>query len=110
MDNQILAHTKYNCTDHIVFIPKYRRKVMYGKIGKEIGEILSTVCKNHGSRIDKRWSMSKPCTSVCVDSAQNEYFRSDVKTERKESPDDIRPTSGVQRQVWQTFLGKRILC
>ena len=26
MDNQILAHTKYNCTYHIVFIPKYRRK------------------------------------------------------------------------------------
>ncbi len=35
MDNQILAHTKYNCTYHIVFIPKYRRKVMYGKIWKE---------------------------------------------------------------------------
>ena len=28
MDNQILAHTKYNCTYHIVFIPKYRRKVL----------------------------------------------------------------------------------
>ena len=48
MDNQILAHTKYNCTYHIVFIPKYRRKVMYGKIGKEIGEILSMVCKITG--------------------------------------------------------------
>ncbi|MCI9386593.1 MAG: IS200/IS605 family transposase, partial [Lachnospiraceae bacterium] len=33
----MLAHTKYNCTYHIVFIPKYRRKVMYGKIGKEVG-------------------------------------------------------------------------
>lgn len=42
MDNQILAHTKYNCMYYIVFIPKYRRKVMYGKIGKEAGEILST--------------------------------------------------------------------
>ena len=45
MDNQILAHTKYNCTYHIVFIPKYRRKVMYGKIGKEIKRILSMVYK-----------------------------------------------------------------
>ncbi|MCI9108322.1 MAG: IS200/IS605 family transposase, partial [Lachnospiraceae bacterium] len=48
MDNQILAHTKYNCTYHIVFIPKYRRKVMYGEIGKEVGEILSIVCKITG--------------------------------------------------------------
>ncbi len=39
MDNQILAHTKYNCTYHIVFIPKYRRKVMYGKTGKEVGRL-----------------------------------------------------------------------
>ena len=51
MDNQILAHTKYNCTYHIVFIPKYRRKVMYGKIGKEVGEILSTVCKITGVKL-----------------------------------------------------------
>ena len=34
MDNQILAHTKYNCTYHIVFIPKYRRKVMSKLKGK----------------------------------------------------------------------------
>ena len=54
MDNQILAHTKYNCTDHIVFIPKYRRKVMYGKIGKEIGDILSTVCKITGVKLTKK--------------------------------------------------------
>ena len=51
MDNQILAHTKYNCTYHIVFIPKYRRNVMYGKIGKEVGEILSTVCKITGIQL-----------------------------------------------------------
>lgn len=53
MDNQILAHTKYNCTYHIVFIPRYRRKVMYGKIGKEIGEILSMVCKITGIELIK---------------------------------------------------------
>ena len=53
MDNQILAHTKYNCTYHFVFIPKYRRKVMYGKIGKEVGEILSTVCKITGVKLIK---------------------------------------------------------
>ena len=45
MDNLSLSHTKYNCTYHVVFIPKYRRKIMYGRIGKEIGQILSTICK-----------------------------------------------------------------
>ena len=40
MDNQSLAHSRYNCTYHIVFIPKYRRKVMFGKLRKDVGEIL----------------------------------------------------------------------
>lgn len=53
MDNKILAHTQYNCTYHIVFIPKYRRKVMYGRIGKEVGDILSTVCKITGIQLIK---------------------------------------------------------
>ena len=29
MDNQSIQHTRWNCTYHIVFIPKYRRKIMY---------------------------------------------------------------------------------
>jgi len=32
MDMKSLAHTKWNCIYHIVFIPKYRRKVMYGAV------------------------------------------------------------------------------
>lgn len=45
MDDLSLTHTKYNCTYHIVFVPKYRRKVMYGQLKHEVGQILSTVCK-----------------------------------------------------------------
>lgn len=33
MDNQSIQHTRWNCTYHIVFIPKYRRKIMYGENG-----------------------------------------------------------------------------
>ena len=32
MDNNSLSHTKWNCKYHIVFAPKYRRKVAYGKL------------------------------------------------------------------------------
>ena len=45
MDDLSLAHSRYNCTYHIVFIPKYRRKVMFGNLRKEVGEILGRVCK-----------------------------------------------------------------
>ena len=53
MDNQSLAHSKYNCTYHIVFIPKYRRKVMFGNLRKEVGEIIGKVCKMEGMTIIK---------------------------------------------------------
>jgi putative transposase len=44
MDNNSLAHTRWDCTYHIVIIPKYRRKVMYKELRREIGEILRTLC------------------------------------------------------------------
>lgn len=46
-----LSHTKWNCTYHIVFIPKYRRKVMYGEVRKDIGEILRKLCSYKGVEI-----------------------------------------------------------
>ena len=44
MDNQSIAHTRWNCTYHIVIIPKYRRKIMYGEVKKDTGEILRKLC------------------------------------------------------------------
>ena len=42
MNNDIssLAHSKWNCKYHIVFAPKYRRQIIYGKIKSDIGIIL----------------------------------------------------------------------
>jgi len=45
LDNQSLAHTKWNCKYHIVFAPKYRRKIIYGKIKVDIGQILRKLCE-----------------------------------------------------------------
>ena len=43
-DINSLSHTKWNCKYHIVFAPKYRRKVFYGEKRREIGAILRTLC------------------------------------------------------------------
>ena len=44
MNEDSLAHTKWNCKYHIVFAPKYRRQVVYGKLRVEIGRILRDLC------------------------------------------------------------------
>ena len=47
MKNEIkhTAHSSYRCEYHIVFGPKYRRKEIYGKLRKDIGEILRKLCE-----------------------------------------------------------------
>ena len=51
MDNNSLAHSKWNCKYHIVFAPKYRRQVIYGKIKADIGQILRKLCEHKGVEI-----------------------------------------------------------
>ena len=41
MDVNSLSHTKWNCKYHIVFAPKFRRKLAYGKLKQDIANILS---------------------------------------------------------------------
>ena len=40
-----LSHTKWMCKYHIVFIPKYRRKAIYGQYRADLQEIIRTLCK-----------------------------------------------------------------
>ena len=45
LDTDSLSHTRWNCKYHIVFAPKYRRQVIYGKIKKDIGLMLRKLCE-----------------------------------------------------------------
>ena len=51
MDNNSLSHTKWTCKYHIVFAPKFRRKIIYKQIRADIGHILSELCKRKGVEI-----------------------------------------------------------
>ena len=51
MDMNSLSHTKWNCKYHIVFAPKFRRKVIYGQLKRDIANILSALCKRKGVKI-----------------------------------------------------------
>ena len=51
MNNDSLSYTKWNCKYHIVFAPKYRRQIIYGKIKKDIGAILRKLCEFKGVEI-----------------------------------------------------------
>ncbi len=48
---QSLAHVRWECQYHIVFVPKYRKKVLYGRTRKQMGRILRQLCRQRGVEI-----------------------------------------------------------
>lgn len=50
-NHNMLAHTTWNCKYHVVFAPKFRRKVFFGEKKAEIGKILRTLCEWKGINI-----------------------------------------------------------
>ena len=45
MDSKSLSHTKWKCQYHIVFIPKYRKRVMFGRMKQDVHDIIKTLCE-----------------------------------------------------------------
>ena len=59
MDKKSLSHTAWKCPYHIVFIPKYRKKKLFGTVRADIREIIKTLCGYKGVEIIEG--------AVCID-------------------------------------------
>jgi len=51
LDKNTLSHTTWECKYHLIFAPKYRRQVIYGKIKTDVGKILRELCERKGIEI-----------------------------------------------------------
>lgn len=51
MSYESLSHSKWDCTYHVVFVPKYRRKVLYGKVRKFLGPVFHELAVQKRSKI-----------------------------------------------------------
>jgi putative transposase len=52
-DYQSLNHTKWDCKYHVVFIPKYRKKALFGALRKELGPIFHELARQKGCKIEE---------------------------------------------------------
>jgi putative transposase len=50
---QSLSHTKWDCKYHVIFIPKYRRRVLYGQLRRHLGEVFRKLAEQKESRIEE---------------------------------------------------------
>ena len=57
-ENESLSHTKWDCKYHVVFIPKCRRKVLYGQLRRNLGEVFRRLAAQRECRIEEGHLMS----------------------------------------------------
>jgi putative transposase len=57
-DNESLNHSVWNCKYHVVFIPKYRRKKLYGELRRELTEVFRTLARQKECRIEEGHMMA----------------------------------------------------
>jgi putative transposase len=63
---QSLSHSKWNCKYHVIFVPKKRKHVIYGKIRKELAKILHELAKQKESQITEG-NLSKGHVHMCIE-------------------------------------------
>ena len=56
-DYKSLSHTKWQCKYHVIFIPKYRRKTLFGVVRREIGPVLRRLVEQNGCEIEEGYVM-----------------------------------------------------
>ncbi|MEH8164668.1 IS200/IS605 family transposase [Aeromonas allosaccharophila] len=64
-DYQSLTHTRWNCKYHVVFIPKRRKKAIFGAIRRHLGEILHELARQKDSQIVEGHLMSDH-VHICI--------------------------------------------
>ena len=47
-DWQSLSHVRWECKYHVVIVPKYRKKNLYGKFRERVGQIIKDLCRQRG--------------------------------------------------------------
>ncbi len=88
-DVKSLAHTKWNCKYHVVFAPKYRRKVFYNEKKGRYKRYHKDIMPMEGSRNHRRRNMSGPYTFVAKYTTKDERFRIYGISQGKKFIDDI---------------------
>ena len=84
-----LAHTKWMCKYHIVFTPKYRRKIIYNQYKESIRDTLKQLCDYKGVEIIEGASYAGPCAYVGKHTTQIECITVYGVSQREKCVNDI---------------------
>jgi REP element-mobilizing transposase RayT len=105
-----LSHTKWECKYHVVFIPKYRRKALYGELRHYLGEVFGNLAKQKEYMVVEGHIM--PDHVHMLISIPPKHDVTGRRVYQRQECDTLG--SGVRRQEAQlrrsALLGQRLLC
>ena len=110
-DVQSLSHSKWRCKYHIVFAPKYRRQIVYGKIKADVGKILRELSERKGVEILEAECCPDHIHMLVAIPPHLSVAPVHGISQKQEQPDDIRSACEFEIQIWKSaFLVQRVLC
>lgn len=108
---QSQAHVKHYCKYHVVFVPKYRKKSIYGTLRKDIGGILRELCRSAWSGVGRGICDEGSHSHAVDDSAEVQCGQHDRVSEREISHTDILGLYAGKKELHgASFLGPGLLC
>ena len=113
MKNEVkhTAHSSYRCEYHLVFAPKYRRKVIYKAVRRDIIEIIKKAVQGDESGDHRGRGMPRSHSSASEYPAVHEYSTVRGDAQEQKCTDDLRQARESEVQIREPeFLVPRILC
>ena len=105
-----LNHSKWACQYHVVFIPKYRKKAIYGELRRYLGELFRRLAQQREERGGGRTSVGRPRPHDVVDSPKYAVAQVIGYIKGKSAIHIAREFAGRSRSfVGQQLLGPRLL-
>src|SRR5499425_3886266 len=103
-----LRHTRWECKYHVVFIPKYRKKVIYGGLRSELGPILRDLAQQKEAVVEEGTPDERSGAYAVVDTAKVLSVRGGGVYQREECDSDRAPLYGASEEFCgTTLLGAR---
>ena len=109
-DWQSQAHVKWDCKYHVVILPKYRRKVLYGRIRRGIGQILRDLCRQKDIELVEGKAMPDHIHMLLSVPPWVQHRHGDRVPEGQEcNPDSPGAVGHERNDVRAEFLGTGVL-
>ena len=104
---QSLAHSKWDCKYHVVFVPKRRRKAIFGNIRRQLGPVFHALAQQKECQIVEGHLMPDH-VHMCIAIPPKHPVASVIGFLKGKSAIAIARLSGGEELLWRTLLGSRL--